>query len=332
MLALFAFFHVYSEAATSFMHFRDPNVWSPLHQLDETNNIHKRSAYKWTEEWFDDVPVDHFSFANRDNFKLRYFLNIENYKAGGAIFFYTGNEGNLESFAINTKLIGAQKSPVIAFGGSYGGMLAAWIRIKYPHKVDGAIASSALVFWFIDSKIPADIYDKIVTRSFMAAGCNRKAIEKGWVAMRNLAQTAYGRSYLNELFHLEKKSRLTSEEDYKFLSNYIKDVFEIMARVNYPYPSNFLTALPSWPVKVVNLYYNYTGTTKSLCANPSFCSRFAAALGDPLGWPWQYCTEMVMPQCSSGWPNDFFWESCPFTVQGAIDECKVWYASKNAVH
>ncbi|KIH50561.1 hypothetical protein ANCDUO_19360, partial [Ancylostoma duodenale] len=213
---------VYGEAH---MHIRDPNSWTPLRKQEGFVLLHK-SPYKWSEEWLDNVPVDHFSFANKDSFKLRYFINTDSYEQGGPIFFYTGNEGKLEGFAENTgfmwdiapefkaavvfaehrfygktqpygatsynttdhlgylsseqaladfvllidhlkqqasiwhRLKGAQNSAVIAFGGSYGGMLAAWIRTKYPHKVDGAIAASAPVFWFMDSNVPEDIYDK----------------------------------------------------------------------------------------------------------------------------------------------------------------------------
>lgn len=385
---------------------RDPATWKSINRLESSKG--SSSQYKWTEEWLEAVPVDHFSFANKDSFKLRYFINTDSYQKGGPIFFYTGNEGKLESFAENTGLMwdiapefgaavvfaehrfygktqpyggrsynstdllgylsseqaladfvllidhlkqerldGALNSPVIAFGGSYGGMLSAWIRTKYPHKVAGAIAASAPVFWFVDSNIPEDIYDKIVTRSFLASGCNRKAVEKGWRALQNLARTDDGRSYLNELFHLEEKSRMTSEADHQFLADFVREVFESMAMVNYPYPTEFLAPLPGWPVKeackfladvpkndqeaamqlyeVTNLYYNHTGSTKSFCANPARCAGAYAALGDPMGWPWQTCTEMVMPLCSSGWPNDFFWKDCPFTMEKAIEQCRTWF-------
>eukprot|EP00953_Heterococcus_sp_UTEX-ZZ885_P020245 11330-Heterococcus_DN1.PRE.1 len=49
--------------------------------------------------------------------------------------------GDLATLVQSVKLQPEQR--VVAYGGSYGGMLAAWLRIKYPHIVHGAVAASA---------------------------------------------------------------------------------------------------------------------------------------------------------------------------------------------
>lgn len=83
-------------AVTEALLLRDPVTLS-----SRTGSL-RQSSYQWSEEWLGGVPVDHFSFANKDSFSLRYFINTKNYQAGGPILFYTGNEGKLESFAENT--------------------------------------------------------------------------------------------------------------------------------------------------------------------------------------------------------------------------------------
>mmetsp|Transcript_28628 Transcript_28628/g.45936 ORF Transcript_28628/g.45936 Transcript_28628/m.45936 type:complete len:562 (-) Transcript_28628:158-1843(-) len=68
--------------------------------------------------------------------------------------------------------INSPEAPVIVFGGSYGGMLATWMRLKYPGSVDGAVAGSAPIWSFVGEHPAVDpgAFAKGVTRDATAAG------------------------------------------------------------------------------------------------------------------------------------------------------------------
>lgn len=74
--------------------------------------------------------------------------------------------------------LNTEQRPVVAFGGSYGGMLAAWFRMKYPHLVTGAIAASAPILQFTAD---CNRFDTILTSVF--AGGHKecaKNIKESW--------------------------------------------------------------------------------------------------------------------------------------------------------
>jgi pimeloyl-ACP methyl ester carboxylesterase len=71
--------------------------------------------------------------------------------------------------------IGQQR--IIAFGGSYGGMLAAWARVKFPATFAGAIAASAPILGFSDESSPGANYD---FNSYACTPCIRALFVTVW--------------------------------------------------------------------------------------------------------------------------------------------------------
>ncbi|KAK7070268.1 Serine-type peptidase activity protein [Halocaridina rubra] len=229
---------------------------------------------------------------------------------------------------------GAKDSPVVVFGGSYGGMLAAWFRMKYPHIVQGAIAASAPILQFT-GVTPCDKFGKVVTADF-ARESNEcvEVIRKSWSALNTVTADDEGKAWLSNSWKL--CDPLKSEKNITDFKDYLSNVWTNLAMVDYPYPANFLAPLPAYPIKVVcshltdsskdqralleelnaglQVYYNYTGEAKCLNFNEQADVRL-----DDNGWNVQTCNEMVMPFCYDG-IHDFF-EPAAWNYTAFEDEC-----------
>ncbi|XP_031836182.1 lysosomal Pro-X carboxypeptidase [Nomia melanderi] len=367
-------------------------------QLRSQNELHS-AEYKYQIKTIE-LPVDHFSFAVEDTFKLRYLINDTwADEKDATIFFYTGNEGNIETFAQNTGfmwdiasefkalLIFAEHryygdsmpygnksyndsqhlgyltsqqaladyvdliqylrstpkytdSPVIVFGGSYGGMLSAWIRIKYPHIVQGAIAASAPILQFT-GVVTCEAFARIIRSDYKVSHPNCPInIKKSWSVINNITSSDKGKKWLSDNWKLCEP--LKNETHVKQLKDYLEEIYTNLAMVNYPYEANFLAPLPAYPVnavcnhlkneslegtdlllainKAINVYTNYTGKTKCVDLNDTTPEL------DALGWPYQACTEMIMPMCTDG-INDMF-EPEQWNFNDYAKDCENKYSVK----
>lgn len=347
-------------------------------------------SYTYEVKYFQQ-RLDHFSFSEHPRFAQRYLISAEHWSGPqrmGPIFFYCGNEGDIEWFAANTGFVweiaprfgamvvfpehryygesmpygsseiayanatslshltaeqaladfavlltdlksnlSAEACPVVLFGGSYGGMLAAWMRLKYPHIAIGALSSSAPILQFENIVPPETFYD-LVSADFRRESTSCfNTIKKSWDALASEGQKDGGLQQLTKTFGLCRDLNRTED-----LSDWLSSAYSYLAMVDYPYPAAFMMPLPEYPIKEVcrridsspdgtsvlerifngvSVYYNFTGSVKcfDLDDDPHGMS----------GWDWQACTEMIMPMSSSR-DNSMF-PSYDFDYTSYQEEC-----------
>ncbi|CAG9856690.1 unnamed protein product [Phyllotreta striolata] len=228
--------------------------------------------------------------------------------------------------------------PIIVFGDSFGGSLAAWMRLKYPHLVLGAIVSSAPVKLSPLVNNCECFYD-VVTKNFEKSGGEQcvKFIKLSWDVVINITKSKSGMDFLSLKWKL--CHRLRTAEDIAKLLDWLAKIYVRLALNNYKYPSDFFVNLPSYPIKVfcqklttskiddpqalvqhfsraLETYTNYTGTKP--------CN----VLDDLTDYIYNYqqCAELVMPKCSVD--SDMFMNK-PWSFANFSQDCERVYGISN---
>lgn len=220
-------------------------------------SIAKRNGFVWQNApTFKALIVfsEHRFYGESLPFGQSSFESVDQYK-------YLTVDQALQDIAYNIQWVkstfNATDSPVIAFGGSYGGMLAAWSRMKYPHLVEGALSSSAPIAQFTGQYDCNKYYD-VVTQDYTEYNetC-AQVIRLSWPAMRRMASKEHG------LANLLKTFRVCPGEDISIdqLVSNLQNAFEFLTMTDYPNEGDLLKPLPPYPIGQVCRFLNNSNAT-----------------------------------------------------------------------
>ncbi|CAI9104933.1 OLC1v1003725C2 [Oldenlandia corymbosa var. corymbosa] len=228
-----------------------------------------------------------------------------------------------------TEKLSAHHSPIIVIGGSYGGMLASWFRLKYPHIALGALASSAPILYF-DDITPQNGYYSRVTQDFQGVSSHcYQTIRESWSMIDKVASKPNGLTFLSQKFKTCARLNKSSE-----LKDFLDSTYASAAQYNAPprYPvTQFCKGADKSPDGSGVLDRIFAGLV-SLYGNLSCydTSRFSYPTETNIGYAWQTCSEMVMPIGRGS--NDTMFPAAPFILKDFMESCKSTYGVSPRPH
>ncbi|EPB73802.1 serine carboxypeptidase S28 [Ancylostoma ceylanicum] len=231
---------------------------------------------------------------------------------------------DVANFIRNVNFNTNNTAPWIAFGGSYPGCLALWMRQMFPELVLGAVGSSAPVEAKLDFYEYLEVVEKAIRTYSKTCADN---VAKGFAEMHELALTKAGRKKLSDIFTLKpawtEKTDVTPLDLQFFFSNIYG---QFQGAVQYsgdntgayahgygiPDMCKYMNNNTNTPIQNIakfneymTIFYsgekNFTGTENSY---PAFINQIkmsqknGPSAGAMLLWTWQTCTEFGYFQSS----------------------------------
>ena len=241
---------------------------------------------------------------------------------------------------------------VITFGGSYGGMLSAWMRIKYPNIITGSIASSGPIR-MVSPSYRRSSYWEVITRDATAAGgsapnCSINVYNAIQAAL-GMVETTTGRQHLGSIF--KTCSPISASKGRGQLGLFIQAAFDLLGMGDYPMPINFIFgtvdhAAPAWPMRVAcefmmdsttdntTLLQNLMKTISVVYNVTEDVSCYDIDVNPTTGGHWDYmvCSEGIINELpyfeAKGWPNDMFYPQPAWTHEMFDAHCEPTYGIK----
>ncbi|KAF0744043.1 hypothetical protein Ae201684P_004073 [Aphanomyces euteiches] len=289
-----------------------------------------------SQGWFEEQKVDHTDPTNTAVWKQQYLFNDQFYGGPGSpVFLYISGEDAIamtlehryygksqpvtdwsidklkylhseqaladittfQDYVIQAKNL-SSSTRWVAFGGSYAGSLAAWLKVKYPTRFAGDVASSAPLQAHADFSAYSDVLSDDVK---IIGGLNcAKSLREGLAELHRLVASSNCNDTATLRLLFNPCASFQSDDDRGIMEYAI--YMNIIAKAQYA-PENFMSFCTSYmahpaltPIQRLARYIS--SSTNSSCAYSSYAGYLSDLNGTTINstdwirqWMYQTCRE-----------------------------------------